>query len=424
MSAATESGVIASEELLRSTVRRAVADTPVLDVHTHIYSADFGDLLLWGVDELLTYHYLIAEVSRNDPRTTPEQFYAMSPQERANHIWRRLYLEGSPISEAQRGPLTTLQALGIDVSQRDLAPAREYFRDVTVHEHIDTVFRLANVSAAVMTNDPFDEGERATWEGEGNTDPRFLSALRIDGLLVFWRDNVGRMQGWGYEVSATPDARTCVEVRRFLADWIERMKPVYMAVSLPDTFRFPDDRPRSRLITEAVLPVCEERGIPFAMMIGVKRAMNPALQLAGDGVGKFDITVLERMCVENPGVRFLVTLLSRENQHELAVAARKFPNLMPFGCWWFLNNPSIIEEITRMRLELLGLSFIPQHSDARILDQLIYKWKHFREIFTGILADKYADLMRTGWRLTPAHVERDVKRLFSGNFEEFAHLSR
>ena len=26
--------------------------------------------------------------------------------------------------------------------------------------------------------------------------------------------------------------------------------------------------------------------------------------------------------------------------------ARKFANLMPFGCWWFLNNPSIIAEIT------------------------------------------------------------------------------
>jgi hypothetical protein len=32
---------------------------------------------------------------------------------------------------------------------------------------------------------------------------------------------------------------------------------------------------------------------------------------------------------------------------------------MVFGCWWFLNNPSLIEEIERMRMELLGVSFIP-----------------------------------------------------------------
>src|SRR5207248_4150352 len=86
-----------------------------------------------------------------------------------------------------------------------------------------------------------------------------------------------------------------------------------------------------------------------------------------------DVTALERICAEYPDVRFLVTILSRENQHELCVSARKFNNLMPFGCWWFLNNPSIVSEITRERLELLGSSFIPQHSDASVLEQLIYK---------------------------------------------------
>jgi hypothetical protein len=118
-------------------------------------------------------------------------------------------------------------------------------------------------------------------------------------------------------------------------------------------------------------------------------------------------------------VKFLVTLLSRENQHELCVAARKFPNLMPFGCWWFLNDPSLIEEITRMRLELLGLSFIPQHSDARILDQLVYKWAHSRAILKRVLLDKYADTMAAGWPLTRDDVFGDLEKLFSGNFREF-----
>ena len=99
-------------------------------------------------------------------------------------------------------------------------------------------------------------------------------------------------------------------------------------------------------------------------------------------------TALERMCAEYPDVRFLATFLSRENQHELCVAARKFSNLMPFGCWWFLNNPSIVSEITRERLELLGTSFIPQHSDARVLEQLIYKWQHSRDVIAaGIMRE-------------------------------------
>ena len=59
-------------------------------------------------------------------------------------------------------------------------------------------------------------------------------------------------------------------------------------------------------------------------MIGVKRAVNPQLQMAGDGTGKADLTSLETLLRENPDNKFLVTLLSRENQHELCVIGRKF----------------------------------------------------------------------------------------------------
>jgi hypothetical protein len=122
-------------------------------------------------------------------------------------------------------------------------------------------------------------------------------------------------------------------------------------------------------------------------------------------------------------VRFLATFLARENQHELCVAARKFNNLMPFGCWWFLNNPSIVAEITRERLELLGPSFIPQHSDARVLEQLIYKWRHSRAVVADCLSETYARLLSSGRAVTRSEIGRDVERLFSGNFEQCVGMS-
>ncbi len=126
------------------------------------------------------------------------------------------------------------------------------------------------------------------------------------------------------------------------------------------------------------MPLLAERRLPWAMMIGSRRGVNPELRDAGDMGGQADVGSVINLCREFPSNKFMVTMLARENQHELCVAARKFGNLLPFGCWWFLNNPMLIEEITRMRLELLGSSFVPQHSDARILDQLIYKWEHSR----------------------------------------------
>jgi hypothetical protein len=150
------------------------------------------------------------------------------------------------------------------------------------------------------------------------------------------------------------------------------------------------------------------------MMIGVKRSINPSLKVAGDGVGKANVDVVAGLCRDYPDNRFMVTMLSRENQHELCVTARKFRNLAVFGCWWFLNNPSIIREITSQRIELLGLTMIPQHSDARVLDQLIYKWSHSRKVIAEVLTEKYFDLVQASWSLNKADIRRDLESLLGG----------
>jgi hypothetical protein len=192
-----------------------------------------------------------------------------------------------------------------------------------------------------------------------------------------------------------------------------------MAVSLPDTFRFPEESARTRLLSEAVLPVCREFGLPMALMIGVRRQVNPALKLAGDASGRADLQALENICRDHPQNRFLVSVLSRENQHELCVLTRKFSNMMLFGCWWFLNNASVVEEITRERLEMLGLGFIAQNSDARVLEQLIYKWRNTRRTIGPILARQLELLSQDGRAVTRTDVETAVTRLFRTNFENW-----
>jgi hypothetical protein len=202
------------------------------------------------------------------------------------------------------------------------------------------------------------------------------------------------------------------------------MRPLYLAVSLPAEFKYPDTDQRDRLLREVILPTAREHGLAITLMIGVRRGVNPALRSAGDAAGKADVTVVERLCADNPDLRFLATFLSRENQHDLCVIARKFNNLMPFGCWWFLNNPSIVSEITHERLELLGPSFVPQHSDARVLEQLIYKWQHSRVIIAETLFETYRRLLESGRAVTPKEIARDVARMFSGNFRDWVGLSR
>jgi hypothetical protein len=266
-----------------------------------------------------------------------------------------------------------------------------------------------------MTNDPLDPEEAPIWQRGAPSDRRFHPVLRLDRILNKWQWKEISAQGYRVDEGGTAIG----EVRRFLADWVRRMKPVYMAVSLPDTFQFPEDSIRGRLLKEAVLPACREFDLPLSLMIGPRYQVNPRLRLAGDGVGRADLRVLERLCVEFPDNRYLISVLSRENQHELCVYSRKYSNLMPFGCWWFLNNPSIVEEITRERLEMLGTTFIPQHSDARVLEQVIYKWRNTRRTLGPILSNMYKLLAADGRTPSREEIERDVKRMFRTNFEKW-----
>jgi hypothetical protein len=303
-----------------------------------------------------------------------------------------------------------------------LKQAREFFQASRPEDHLERVMHVACVSDIVMTNDIFHETETEYWNSEATQHPRLHAALRMDPLLNNWDQTYRILSSQGYAATREINSETITSVRRFLQAWITRMKPLYMAVSLPDTFQYPEESARGRLLREVVLPLGREVKLPLALMIGVRRGVNPELRDAGDGLGRADVGAVERICAENPDNRFLVSILSRENQHELCVAARKFSNLMPFGCWWFLNNPSIIREITDERLEMLGPTFIPQHSDARILDQIIYKWKHSRHTIAESLTGNYQALVRDGWPLTRDQIRRDVERLFQDNFRSFIGL--
>jgi hypothetical protein len=400
---------------LKEQVDKIVEETPIADIHTHIYSEQFGDLMLWGVDELLTYHYLVAELFRYKPDLDYEEYWNMPKQKQAELVWDEMFIKNSPISESARGVVTVLNELGLDVKDKNLKKIRSYFAKIPLSKYVNWVFELANIKYAVMTNDPFDEKEQAVWEKGGNTDSRFKAALRIDGLLNNFPQCNEEINNQGFKITSDKaDASSIRAIKDFLRAWIEKMRPMYMAVSLPPDFAIDDGGARAKLILECVLPVARECKMPFAMMIGVKRMVNPALRVAGDGVGRADVEQVAKLARDWPDVRFLVTMLSRENQHELCITARKFRNLLIFGCWWYLNNPSIIREMTAERIETLGLTMIPQHSDARVIDQLIYKWSHSRKVIAEVLAEKYSDIAEAGWPVTEADIKRDVERILGG----------
>lgn len=407
-----------SYDALRAMVKDVVQTTRVTDMHTHLFPPSFAELQLSGANNVLTYHYLIAEAFRMSDEPY-ESFWEMDRASQAEWIWDKLFRQSTPASEATSGVVQIAKAFGVHLKSQGLSGLREASMAEASEEYVNHVLDLAGVERLVMTNDPFDPVERACWERSPILNPRFYAALRLDVLVNDAESAVLQLVQLGYKVSPELNQADCDEISRFLEDWFEKISPIYLAFSASDSFDFPEDSHRGKLMETVILPFCKRHKLPLALMIGARRQVNPALRSAGDSTAKASVTSIERLCQLYPDNKFLVTLLSRENQHELAVAARKFRNLMPFGCWWFVNTDSLIDEITRMRFELLGSTFIPQHSDARVLEHVIYKWQRARAMICDVLIDKYIALTELGWDICREDVERDVNRLCNDNFWTF-----
>jgi len=466
---------------IKAIVMSEVQTATAIDLHTHLLPPTHGILCLWGIDELLTYHYLVAEYFMvADASVTPENFFASTKQDQADMIWQALFLDRLPMSEACRGVVTVLTRLGLSdaVRTRDLSAIRLHYEKLQCQGEAgakifcEQIFAAAGVKYAIMTNIPFDALEAKYWKPHKvGYSTRFRSALRVDPLLAGDRPAIeAALKSSGYP-------ETMDGARDYLREWCDVMEPEYMMASTPHDFVLregslattgadgtraltqsmnvsamkrpfafvdatnsgancgvgcdgaQDEAPsvideNSDFLSEVLMKVCAERDLPVALKIGARRGTNPKLKSAGDGVVAFaDAAMLGRLCTRFPKVRFLATFLSRNNQHEACVLATKFRNLHIYGCWWFCNNPSIIEEITKMRVEMLGTSFTAQHSDARVVDQMLYKWPHSRAVLAKVLGAEYEKLLLSGWTMSRQEVRRDVRRIFGGSYEDFMSKS-
>jgi len=291
----------------------------------------------------------------------------------------------------------------------------------------NVVFRKAGVRYAVMTNIPFDPNEAQHWRGPKKkqyNSIQYRTALRVDPLLAGDTRTIEiALKASGYDC-------TLEGARQYLRDWVDTLKPEYMMASTPHDFRLKqqqeedkrttannnkkglnedalrydpgafadviaaetttsdgasggccgsasddndDDSPtvideNSDFLTDVLMKVCEERGLPLALKIGAHRGVNPQLKAAGDGVVAFaDADVLARLCSRFPDVRFLATFLSRNNQHEACVLASKFRNLhVSTVNSIFVGVPFAISELYSVAsLELLPRS--PTLNLSRIL---------------------------------------------------------
>lgn len=412
-----------SEEIYKKTLRERVdkilSNTYAIDIHTHLFPPIFESKFLNGCVNLLSYHYLIEEFLRVAP-LEPEEFYSLDIEKGAELIWNTLFVNNTPISEATSGILEIVNIIGgqkdNNITLKTLKKILPYSPDEI---YCKKIFDKAKLSAVVMTNDPFDPVEVKLWKKNNwKVSDYFIPSIRLDSLFNHSKSLAEAINASGFTLNFEKNNHNSI-FRSYLDMWIEKIHPAYMATSFADDFNMAEGDQRTDIMKEVVLPLCKKHKLALALMMGAVRGVNPSMKEAGDSVKRVDLNWLSDMCRTYRDNKFLITVLSKENQQEIIVLSRKFANLMVFGAWWFLNTDSQVREITRLRLELLGTSFIPQHSDSRILEQVVYKWARTRKIISELITEKYLALHRVGWDIKDSDIQTDITKLFSKNFTDF-----
>ena len=397
--------MILSSDNISNKLLNIINSAPIFDLHTHLFPPKHEGYFLLGFKNLLNYHYLIAELltATNIDAST---FYSYNDEKKASIIWNELFEKRTPVSEACAGVLSILKELNIEINNKSfLSICDEYDKKIQSDKNI---FELSNVSSLVMTNNPFDLDEWSLFNTNDWDKKIYLSSLRLDDLILEYEETLKKAKD---QISNQDNI-----IVTYLEKCYSQSNPVYAAVSLNlETFHkiFQDS------LWKDILVWLENKNLPLSLMLGVKRAVNKDFGLAGDGIGDINLKELSNLCNLFPKNKFLVTCLSLNDQHELTVLARKHPNLKIFGFWWFMNQPTIIKQILKMRIDMLGFSFIPQHSDARVSDQLIYKWSHFKKILHPILLEYYQDLLDKNFPISENILQRDIDNLLSLNAKKY-----
>lgn len=389
----------------------------------------------YGIDAMLTYHYLVSEYLATSDEA-PDVFQKLPKNEQADRVWQGLFVKASPISEQCRSVLSTLCALGLgeQVGARDLEAIRSWYSGQDAEMFNEKMMRLARLRYVVTSHDPFALQEAAACLSPPPSLPRYRQAISLDKLFEGNWDAVCQSLA---EAGLTPTLRSISELLRRCV-WV--LEAIFFTAATPHSFHYqahsePAQDSAEKMLDEVigevwrpspqqvldyvVLPFCRESNMPLSLRMGTRRSVNPTLGLAGDAMGPAQLDSLGRLCLAQPKIKFLVTVLGRGDQHEVAILASRFRNLHLWGCWWYCNNPSVVSGVTALRLEMLGTGFTFQASSARVHDQLIGKWVHSRVLLAQALTAKYSALMNTGWRVSRVDIRRDVQRLLGGAYEEF-----
>ncbi|MBQ4264687.1 MAG: hypothetical protein IJB85_04165 [Clostridia bacterium] len=268
---------------------------------------------------------------------------------------QRSVAEQTPFSPDAAAMFAALDAMDMPVRDLDRAQTmeREYERNAYLREVLDTLR-----AKCVLIRVPMARADEVAFE-----DDRFEPLMCVDRDLF----NPGRY-GVSYEAAARRIEAAC-------------------AVCSARNIAF--DRFDADALRYCLLPLCQDNGYALHVHLASRDEINRFAAL----LDAFD------------GVHALAAAPEDEQTHLIEAAAQRMRMLV---C---LSDLSVMGKA----LTALGTRFVPYSAQAKQPEQMLGRWLLKKEVIWQALVEAYLPLARTGYELESSAVERDVRRLLSGN---------
>lgn len=267
----------------------------------------------------------------------------------------RTIAEQTPFSEDAAAMFAALDAMDLPVRDLNRAQAmqREYERDAYIREVLDTMR-----AKCVLVHVPLEKAGSVQF-----IDDRFEPLLDIDDSLF-----VPGRYGVNYEAAAGVIAEAAAQ---------SGAKNVCLCDYDPLALAY------------CVMPACQDNGL--ALHIHLENAE--------------EIDAFAALLDQFDGVRALVSADASCEQELIKAAAKRVRMLVR------------LSDLSHMRFALssLGTRFVPYSAQAVLLEQMLGRWQLAKEQIWQTLCDAYLPLARSGYELSSSAVERDVRKLLSGN---------
>ncbi len=386
-----------------------ISKIPIVDIHTHI---DFRNPFTKNAWQILSYHYFTEMAHSQGMPSEIVESNTLSDKNKTEKLSK--YLTCMQMTQ----PYSWLIALSkklFDFPHSQVSPKNWKILWECVEKgggnpnRLQEICKLSNIEIISTTNFPWENLEGIEKLKNKKGKQFFIPTFRVDSLLTADKTTIKNLeQATDAKISNLASYEKAISKR--LAYFIKKgakslaislnSNPITMHVEkkqageiFKKVLKGNSNSPTefSAYMLNFLSSLCEKNKLPFQLMLGVERDVYARGVPGGKDVFQTNGNLfgLKYLLNKYPKVNFPISVLSSNQDKELAVYARIFPNVYASGHWWFENTYESIKTNLKNRLRLAPhTKMLGQYSDAYTTELIEAKIGMYKRALSDVL-DEY-----------------------------------